>query len=207
MKLEAKNISFGYGNGPEIIHNVSFSLESGQRIGLAADSGYGKTTLCQLLSGYETPKKGEILLDGRPLSLWEKENGGYCPVQLLWQHPEQAVNPRRKMGAVIAEGDGIDQRILEGLGIREEWMERYPGELSGGELQRFCIARALGKRTKFLLADEMTAMLDLITQSEIWTFLLEEVKRRDLGLLVVSHSQALLEKVCESVIDLERING
>ena len=207
MILEAKRVDFSYGNGPKILRDVNLRLESGQRLGLSADSGYGKTTLCQLLAGYERPRSGEIFLDGRPLQSWEKENGGYCPVQLLWQHPEQAVDPRRKMRTVIEEGDGIEPGILHGLGIRREWMERYPAELSGGELQRFCIARALGKRTKFLLADEMTAMLDLITQSEIWTFLLKEAERRNLGLLVVSHSHRLLERVCDSIVDLEQING
>ena len=107
------------------------------------------------------------------------------------------------MKYVIREGDDISPRILEGLGIRQEWMERYPTELSGGELQRFCIARALGERTRFLLADEMTAMLDLITQSRIWTFLLNEVEQRKLGLLVVSHSRPLLERVCDSILSLD----
>lgn len=207
MILEARGVSFGYAEGPEILRGINFRLESGQRLGLMADSGFGKTTLCQLLSGYERPRRGEILLDGLPLGEQERRNGGYCPVQLIWQHPEQAVNPRRKMGTVLAEGDGISRRIVEGLGIQSQWLSRYPGELSGGELQRFCIARALGERTRFLLADEMTAMLDLVTQSQIWTFLLEEVKERGLGLLVVSHSQALLERVCGDIIRLERING
>lgn len=82
-------------------------------------------------------------------------------------------------------------------------MNRYPGELSGGELQRFCIARALGGQTRFLLADEISTMLDLITQSQIWNFLLEEVKRRKMGLLVVSHSGELLERVCTRIVDLK----
>ena len=82
-------------------------------------------------------------------------------------------------------------------------MNRFPGELSGGELQRFCIARALGKRTRFLLADEISTMLDLITQSQIWNFLLEEVGRRRIGLVVVSHSGELLERVCTRIVDLK----
>ena len=92
--------------------------------------------------------------------------------------------------------------MIHGLGIEKEWMERYPGELSGGELQRFCIARALGEKTSFLLADEITAMLDLITQSQIWNFLLEEVRSREIGLLVVSHSEPLLQRICTGRIQL-----
>ena len=125
---------------------------------------------------------------------------GYCPVQMIWQHPELAVNPRLRMGAVLNEGGPVEERIVRGLGIESGWLDRYPGELSGGELQRFCIARALGSGTRFLLADEITTMLDLITQSQIWQFLGEEVGRRGLGLMVVSHSQALMDRLCGSCL-------
>ena len=76
-------------------------------------------------------------------------------------------------------------------------MNRYPQELSGGELQRFCIARALGRDTKFLIADEISTMLDMITQSQIWNFLLKETKERGIGLIVVSHSEPLLARIAE----------
>ena len=76
--------------------------------------------------------------------------------------------------------------------------------LSGGEMQRFCIARALGQRTQFLLADEISTMLDLITQSQIWHFLMDETEKRRIGMIVVSHSPELLEKVCTRVVDLQK---
>ena len=140
-------------------------------MGITAPSGFGKTTFCKILAGYELPDSGRVLLDKKPLSAY----GTYCPVQMVWQHPELSVNPKLKMREVIKEGDGVEERIIRGLGIEPDWMNRYPGELSGGELQRFCIARALGGQTRFLLADEISTMLDLITQSQIWNFLLEEV--------------------------------
>ena len=86
---------------------------------------------------------------------------------------------------------------------RDGWTDSR-GELSGGELQRFCIARALGEGTKILLADEISTMLDLITQSQIWSFLLREVESRKIGLLVVSHSEALLDKICNRKMDLSK---
>ena len=200
MRLEAENISFQYDNGNrKILNNVSMGLEQEERVGITAPSGFGKTTFCKILAGYEPPDSGRVLLDKKPLSAY----GTYCPVQMVWQHPELAVNPKLKMREVIKEGDGVEERIIRGLGIEPDWMNRYPGELSGGELQRFCIARALGGQTRFLLADEISAMLDLITQSQIWNFLLEEVKRRKMGLLVVSHSGELLERVCTRIVDLK----
>ena len=115
---------------------------------------------------------------------------------MIFQHPEQAVNPRLRMREVLKEGDGISKELIEGLGIEEDWKNRFPQELSGGELQRFCIARALGKGTKYLLCDEITTMLDFITQGQIWNFLIEETKRRGIGMVIVSHSQPLLDHVC-----------
>lgn len=201
MKLEARELSFRYDNGNrQILNKMSMTLESTDRLGLIAPSGFGKTTFCKILAGYEEPDSGEVLLDGKPLSAWK----GYCPVQMIWQHPELSVNPRWKMGEVLQEGDQVEKRIIDGLGIEPDWLNRYPSELSGGELQRFCIARALGQRTRFLLADEISTMLDLITQSQLWNFLLEEVKNREIGLLAVSHSEVLLERICTKIV---RLNG
>ena len=199
MKLEARALSFRYDNGNrQILNNLSMTLTSTDLLGLIAPSGFGKTTFCKILAGYEKPDSGEVLLDGKPLSDWK----GYCPVQMIWQHPELSVNPRWKMGEVLKEGDQVEQRIMDGLGIEPDWLNRYPSELSGGELQRFCIARALGQRTRFLLADEISTMLDLITQSQLWNFLLEEVKNREIGLLAVSHSDSLLERICTKMLRL-----
>lgn len=204
MKLEVKNISFAYpggekrGSHKEILREVNLTAESGERVGLTAPSGFGKTTLCKLMAGYLRPDSGEILLDGKCLSSYK----GYCPVQIIWQQPELAVNPLLRMKDVIAEGDEVEERILNELGIRPEWMNRFPGELSGGELQRFCIARVLGKRTKFLLADEISTMLDLITQSRLWHFLIEETQQRGIGMIAVSHDRELLECVCTRIVEM-----
>lgn len=195
MSLEAKNVTFYYRGRKKkpVLKGVNLEIHPGEWVGLKAPSGRGKTTLCRLLAGYEKPKEGEVLLDGRPLG----EYKGICPVQMIWQHPERTVNPRLKMEKILSDGGQVENRIIEGLGIEEDWLNRYPQELSGGELQRFCIARALGKETRFLIADEISTMLDLITQSQIWNFLLDEVKRREIGLIVVSHSEALLKQVAE----------
>lgn len=203
MKLEVKNLSYQYTKRDRIIlKDFSFSMTNKERLGLVAPSGVGKTTLCKLIGGYLTPDQGEILLDGRPLENY----GSYCPVQMIWQQPEFAVNPRLRMREVLAEGDEVEERVIRGLGIEPDWLNRFPAELSGGEIQRFSIARALGKRTKFLLADEITTMLDLITQSQIWNFLLDEVERREIGLIAVSHSQPLLDRICTRQIRLGEDN-
>lgn len=200
MILEAKNLSFRYEeSGRKILDQFSLQVDSSERVGILAPSGFGKTTLCKILAGYEEPETGTVLMDGKSLYSYK----GYCPVQMIWQHPEQAVNPRLRMRNVFEEGDQVETELIKKLGIEPDWMNRFPTELSGGELQRFCIARALGKRTRFLLADEISTMLDLITQSQIWHFLMEETQRRGIGMIVVSHSPELVEKVCTRVVEIK----
>ena len=134
MTLEARNITFRYprrGSAPPL-EGVNLTLRSGERLGLSAPSGRGKTTLCKVLAGWERPEKGEVLLDGAPLPRFR----GFCPVQLLWQHPEEVVDPLLPLRRTLEEAGPVDPALLEGLGVRESWLERYPSELSGGELQR-----------------------------------------------------------------------
>ena len=202
MILEAKNLTFRYprrGAAP-VLEGVSLTLRPGERVGLSAPSGRGKTTLCKLLAGWEEPDSGQILLDGAPLP-----RRGFCPVQLLWQHPEEAVDPLLPLGRTLSEAGPADRGLLDRLGIQDSWLERYPAELSGGELQRICAARALGSGLRFLLCDEASAMLDLITQAQLWRFLLAQSEERGLGLLVVSHDAALLERVCTRVLTWDEI--
>ena len=120
--------------------------------------------------------------------------------------------PSALISAELASGWPEDGGVMRGriekeMGILEEWKERYPAEVSGGELQRFSIARALGQRTEILLADEITAMLDLITQRQIWSALLKETQSRGISLVAVSHSQELLEKICSRILHLSAISG
>ena len=197
MKLEARGMTFYYPGRRKrpVLQGVSLSIAPGERVGLRAPSGSGKTTLCRLLAGYEKPQQGEILLDGRPL----RDYRGVCPVQMVWQHPETVVDPLLRLGDTLSEAGAVEERLAQALHIEQAWRNRYPAELSGGELQRFCIARALRLETRFLLCDEISAMLDLVTQAQIWRFLMEEAARRQLGLLVVSHDSALLQQVCTRV--------
>lgn len=196
--LQAAGLTFDYPCGSRILQDFCLTVRPGERVGVYAPSGRGKTTLCKLLAGYETPKEGRILVDGTPL----RQHRGYCPVQLVWQHPEQVVDPRQPLGRTLGEAGVPAPRLVNALGIQPDWLARYPAELSGGELQRFCIARALAPGTRYLLADEVSAMLDLATQAQLWSFLMEECKARGIGLVAVSHSKPLLDRVCTRQITL-----
>lgn len=201
MHLEAKNISFRYGRRqPWIVQHLDFGVEQGTCVGLSAPSGAGKSTLAMLLAGCLTPTEGRILLDGKPLP-----KKGVCPVQLIYQHPEQAVNPRWRMRRVLEESGQISEGLLTRLGIEQEWLERFPRELSGGELQRFCVARALMSNAPFLICDEMGTMLDVITQAQIWNVVCGEAARRNMGIVVITHNHHLADRLCSRVYDLHEL--
>lgn len=202
MQIDVKNINFKYkDNTPLILKDLDLGLDSRERVALVGSSGCGKSTLAKIIAGYLKPDKGEVLLEGKKL----KDNG-YCPIQIIYQHPENAVNPRWKMKEILNEGWNPDKELLDEIGIEESWFNRWPSELSGGELQRFCIARALGPETKFLICDEISTMLDVITQAQIWNLLLKISKERKIGMLIVTHNIELAKRVSDRIIYMDKIN-
>ncbi len=201
MRLEAKSVSFRYGKRQAwVLQNLNFCVERGTCIGLSAPSGAGKSTLAMLLAGYLMPVEGAVLLNGKPLL-----PQGVCPVQLIYQHPEQAVNPRWRLRRVLEESGQVQEELLHALGIEQEWLERFPIELSGGELQRFCVARALMSNASFLICDEMSTMLDVITQAQIWQVVTGEAKKRNIGIVVITHNDYLAGRLCSKVYDLRTL--
>ena len=200
MALEAKNVYFRYERKqPWILENKSIAIEKGEHLAVLAPSGYGKTTLGMLLAGYLEPTKGEILLDGKPLP-----QKGVCPVQLICQHPEKAINPRWQLKRVLEESGEIREDVLMSFGIEREWLYRFPRELSGGELQRFCAARALMSGADYLICDEISTMLDTITQAQLWKLILAEADRRNMGIIAVTHNRHLAKRIATRTLDLSQ---
>lgn len=201
MALEAKNVYFKYERKqPWILEDRSLKVEKGERLAIFAPSGYGKTTLAMMLAGYLEPTKGEILLDGKPLP-----KNGVCPVQLIYQHPEKAINPRWRLKRVLEESGELREDVLAAFGIENAWLDRFPRELSGGELQRFCVARALMSGADYLICDEISTMLDVITQAQIWNVVLEEAEKRNMGIIAVTHNKYLAERIATRTVDLSAV--
>lgn len=200
MQLEVKNVSFRYGRKqPWVLENCNLSIDRGERLALLAPSGYGKTTLAMLMAGYLKPAEGEILLDGKPLP-----QKGVCPVQLIHQHPEKAINPRWRLKRVLEESGRMREDVLDDFGIERAWLDRFPRELSGGELQRFCVARALMSGAEFLICDEISTMLDVITQAQIWNVVLKEAEKRNMGIIAITHNRHLARQIAARIYDLSR---
>ena len=199
--LEAENISYRFTvSQPWIMQDATLSIVPGEVVGLHGHSGEGKTTLAKIMAGYLQPTRGAIRVDGDPLP-----HKGYCPIQMVFQHPETALNPRWSIQASLNETGMVPDERLRHFQLRKEWLERKPHELSGGELQRVAIARVLGTGTRYLLADEITTMLDAITQVQIWKALLNFTKKKNIGVMVISHDAQLMERVCDRMIIISEI--
>lgn len=202
MTLSGENLGFYYRKDRWILQDVHLYVAPGEVLGLSGYSGCGKTTLARILAGYVPPRTGTVTMDGKPL-----ERRGFRPVQLIYQHPEKAINPKWRMGDVLNEAYSPGQDLLDAFGIREEWLKRWPVELSGGEKQRFCIVRALHPGTRYIIADEMTTMLDAITQAEIWHAFLRICRSRSIGVIVVSHERSLMNRLCDRVFHVGESAG
>ena len=200
--LEAKALSYRYGEGSSVLRNVSLRAADGERLALLGPSGRGKSTLALLLAGYLPLQKGAITLDGAPLP-----KDCYNPVQLVYQHPEKAMDPRWKVGDTLREAWDVPEELLSAIGAEPGWLTRWPHELSGGQLQRLSILRALSPKTRVLIADEITANLDPITQAQIWSVILQEVEKHNMILIAITHNEALAQRICTRMIHIEELQG
>jgi len=195
--LVGKDLAFRYGRKQAwLFQSMNISITPGERVGLPGPSGRGKSTLAKALAGYFPVHNGDVTVDGK-----SQEKGTFNPIQLLFQHPELAVNPRWKIEDILSEAGKPSNELMQQLEIDDMWLSRFPHELSGGELQRVCLARALDPRTRYLLCDEMTSMLDTLTQASIWKAVLEIAEARNIGLLVISHDNALLDRICQRIFN------
>lgn len=199
--LKARHLYYRYSQKHDwIITDASLTLCRGKITGLYGYSGEGKTTLAKLASGYLKPDRGTIRVDDRPMS-----GRGYSPVQMVFQHPEKSFNPTWKIIDSLKEAGPVSKNQFARLGVENKWLYKKPHELSGGELQRISIARVLRPETCYLVADEITTMLDVFSQAKIWELITCFSKKHNIGVLAISHNMPLMKKVCDNIINMAEI--
>lgn len=191
--LDARGLTLTQG-GRTLIRGLSLRLPRGGVLGIDGPSGAGKTTLGRALAGLHPLMGGEVLLDGGPLP-----RGA---VQYLHSEPGQAMNPRWRIGRVVAEAGAPAPEVARALGVADGWADRWPHELSGGELQRVSLLRALTARPAYLVADEITAPLDPVSQARIWQALLALARDGGIGIIAISHDAPLLDRIAEERLSL-----
>lgn len=201
--LHAEDLWFRYrAHLPWVVRGASVRIEPGEVVGLHGPSGTGKSTLGRLLAGFVEPHRGRVTVDGVPARADRRRRRPH-PVQLVLQHPELAMDPRWTVREVLAEA-GAPARGIEALAptlVAPQWLDRFPHEISGGELQRVNLARALLARARCIVADEISASLDAVTQARVWRLLLAAAREGEIGVLAISHDRPLLDVVADRVLD------
>ncbi|WP_337870300.1 dipeptide/oligopeptide/nickel ABC transporter ATP-binding protein [Meiothermus sp.] len=208
MQIEATGLHKSY-RGRRVLGDVHLRLQTGKVVAVMGPSGCGKTTLLRILLGLIEPDGGQVLHHQSKLQAKERSRIlAYLP-----QHPETAFNPRWTMHRSLHEPfrlldlrvENRERHLLETaerVGFAPKWFTRYPHQLSGGELQRAALVRALLGSPKFLLADEPTAMLDPLLAAGVMRMLLGLVREQGLGLLFTTHDLELARFAADEVLHL-----
>ena len=208
--LKATEVTYSYA-GKRVLDGVSLTLDRGEMVGLIGPSGSGKTTLARLLSGRFLPDSGRVTIDGAPIATGRDRRRSR--IALVSQSPRDACNPRWTLRDIIAEplsisGErdrgAIDERVDEHAKramLDAELLNRRPAEVSDGQLQRACLARATVMEPAYLICDEPTSMLDPIATAKIVEMLRQTV-RRDRGVLFISHDHRLLAACADRTMAL-----
>ena len=199
----------GRGRGPvTAVSGANLTVRSGEIVGLVGESGCGKSSLARALAGLLAPARGQVLLDGRPVARigWHKRSATDCQVQMVFQDPNSSLNPRRRVGAQIADGLGGREasadrvgELLDRVGMPRTAATRYPHQFSGGQRQRLAIARALGPRPAFLLADEPVTALDASAQAQVVGVLQALVRDAGVGIVFITHDLALVNEIADRI--------
>lgn len=208
--LRADEITVRYG-GRAVLERLSFGIEPGEIVGLGGPSGGGKSTLARVLALMLRPWAGQVSVDGTRSPGWRQRapRALRTRIALLYQQPRLAVDPRLTLAEIVAEplaAAGLPRgRAVElagQVGLTSDLLTRRPHEVSDGQLQRACLARALTLRPRYLICDEMTAMLDASTQALLVGVVREYRAREGAGVLAISHDQVLLDRWADRRVEL-----
>jgi ABC-type glutathione transport system ATPase component len=193
------------------LRNVSLSIRPGASLGLVGESGSGKSTLVRCILGLETPDEGEIRFKGKSILEVADRRVVAGEIQPIFQNPASSLNPRRRVGQIIADPLAVHRRmrggerqaevlrLLDLVALPRSFANRYPGQLSGGQCQRVSIARALALAPPLLIADEATSALDVLVQRQIVDLLLALKVEFGLAMLFVSHNLAVTNVLCDEI--------
>ena len=199
-----------HGTPVQALDHVDFALEDGEILGIVGESGSGKSTLLRLISGLEAPDGGELFLDGAPLPP-KRTREHYRTIQMIFQDATGSFHPRRSIAASIKESvrnlcgpnAPCDLTALAAhVGLEPELVERLPGDLSGGQCQRFAIARAIAVSPRILLCDEITSALDVSSQAQVLRLLADVCRENHMSAVFVSHDIAVVRCVCDRCLVL-----
>ncbi|MEO5906262.1 MAG: ATP-binding cassette domain-containing protein, partial [Saprospiraceae bacterium] len=221
--LEVSNIAFTHRYGGIFekkgggVRNINFSLSRGECLGILGESGSGKSTIAQILVSLIHPDEGEVILDGKEVQFRQKKDIQLLrsKIQLVMQDGRGSLHPDKKIRDLLEEvtrerkKNGVEPDIklencLSEVGLPVDVLNRRPGELSGGECLRICIARALLLEPEILIGDESTSALDKPTRDDILELLKNLMKTRHLGVILISHDPELISQIADKILVISK---
>lgn len=214
--LAISNVSASYGSTP-VLHDVSLTLGRGETLAVVGESGSGKSTLARLIVGLLTPTSGDVRLKGRalPATFQARSKDDLRRIQLIYQLPDVALNPRQTVGEAIgrpltllrglkgAAKAAEVARLLDLIGLPRDFADRLPSALSGGQKQRVCIARALAAEPELVICDEVTSALDPLVAEEILTLLRKLQDELGVTYLFITHDLSVVERLADRVMVMQ----
>jgi peptide/nickel transport system ATP-binding protein len=214
--LEIEDVSASY-SGKEtdkVLENINLKIRRGRTVALVGESGSGKSTLARVITGLLPTLKGKIIFEGKelPPALKSRTREMLRQIQMIYQMPDTALNPRHKIRKVLGrpldfyfglKGQERENRVLELLELielKKKYIDRFPNELSGGEKQRICIARALAAKPDLIICDEPTSALDQLVAEEILKLLQDLQNELRVSYLFITHDLATVRAISDEII-------
>ncbi|MFJ7337505.1 ABC transporter ATP-binding protein [Streptomyces sp. NPDC101116] len=210
--LELRSITAGYARNAPVVRDVCLDVAAGESVGLLGPSGCGKSTLARVAALLHRPDSGTLLLDGAPVRHWRHRapRALRTAFGVVFQQARLSADPRLPLSGLIAEplratgrAGEVTARVAElapAVGLTPDLLTRKPHEVSDGQLQRACLARALVLRPRLLVCDEMTAMLDASTAAALVAAVEDYRASTGAALLAVGHDRTLLERWCDRTV-------
>lgn len=215
--LSVSALSHQYARSEWVLNDVAMSLKTGETVALLGRSGCGKSTLARLLVGLESPSQGEVLWQGERLSQLSRsrQKAFRREIQMVFQDAISAVNPRKTVSEILREPmrhllslSKTEQlararELLRAVELDEALLTQRPPQLSGGQLQRVCLARALAVEPRLLILDEAVSNLDLVLQANVIRLLKKLQQQFGTACLFITHDLRLVERFCDRVMVME----
>ncbi|ABR48172.1 oligopeptide/dipeptide ABC transporter, ATPase subunit [Alkaliphilus metalliredigens QYMF] len=215
--LEIKNVNKNFyvqkGRGVQALRDINLDLYPSECLGIVGETGSGKSTIARIITNVDTPSSGEIYYRGEKITDVKKQQlrKNHLNIQMIFQNPKSTFHPRMRMQEAIAEpfiNYGIIKKkeamkaavgLLESIGLPQIYAKKYPHELSGGELQRIAIARAISVKPKIVICDEATCALDVSIQQQIAELLMKLKEENHMSYIFIGHDLAFVKKVSHRI--------
>ncbi|MDJ0936951.1 MAG: ABC transporter ATP-binding protein [Kiloniellales bacterium] len=213
--LAVESVSASYAGQIMVLRNIDLEIHKGRTVAVVGESGSGKSTLARAITGLLPPLEGRVLFQGEalPPALAQRSRDQLRRLQMIYQMPDTALNPRQRVREVIGRplafyldmnGRAREERIRELLRLIElepdDFIDRYPGELSGGQKQRICIARALAAEPELIICDEVTSALDQLVAEEILKLLQRLQDDLKVSYMFITHDLATVKAISDEIV-------